>query len=105
MGQKGVASSTSQPSFAEKQAMKDCSEVLDNWLFLGGNLAASNLAVLRRLGITSVLNCCDRVPCKFQKAITYTTIAVFDTKGTDIKKYFPQSLEFIDAAHEKGHGI
>lgn len=95
----------SSHSFAEKQALKDCSEVKDGWLFLGGNLSAGNLVVLRDLGITHILNCCDRVPCKFKSSITYQVVSVFDTKGSDITVHFPDALAFIDAAHATGGGV
>jgi len=92
-------------TFAEKQALKDASEVKDGWLFLGGNLSAGNLAVLRELGVTHVLNCCDRVPCKFKKSLTYKVVSVTDTKAADIRKHFPGALEFIDAGHAAGGGV
>lgn len=84
------------PSFATKKALEDASEVKDGWLFLSGQLAASNLDCLRRLGITHVLNCCERIPCKFKGRLQYKVIPVMDTKSSDIRGYIPEAVAFID---------
>ena len=84
----------SKPSFSARKALEDASEIKDGWLFLSGQLAATNLECLQRLGITHVLNCCERIPCKFKSRLTYRTIAVLDTKASHI----PEALAFIDEA-------
>lgn len=88
----------------QRQAKADTSDVNGGWLFLGGNLAASNRAALQELGVTHIINCCDRIPCHFKKTFTYLPISVFDTKGSDIRKHFPEALDFIDRAHAQGGG-
>eukprot|EP00928_Gymnodinium_smaydae_P034125 TRINITY_DN24263_c0_g1_i1.p1 TRINITY_DN24263_c0_g1~~TRINITY_DN24263_c0_g1_i1.p1 ORF type:complete len:329 (+),score=65.56 TRINITY_DN24263_c0_g1_i1:61-987(+) len=89
---------------AVRQALADASEIRDGWLFLGGSMAAGNLAALQQLNITCVLNCCPRVPCKF-KSMKYKVIDVLDTKASDIRQYFPEALAFIDEAAEAKTGI
>ena len=91
-----VAVPKGPPSFATKKALEDASEVKDGWLFLSGQLAASNLGCLQRLGITHVLNCCERIPCKFKGRLKYKVIPVMDTKSSDIRAYIPDAVEFID---------
>lgn len=59
-------------------------------------MAASSLDGLQQIGITHVLNCCERVPCKFRPRITYKTVAVMDTKSSDIREFIPEALTFID---------
>eukprot|EP00434_Breviolum_minutum_P029090 symbB.v1.2.025730.t1/scaffold2516.1/size77141/5 len=92
----GPAVPKGPPSFATKKALEDASEVKDGWLFLSGQLAASNLGCLQRLGITHVLNCCERIPCKFKGRLKYKVIPVMDTKSSDIRAYIPDAVEFID---------
>ncbi len=91
-----VAVPKGPPSFATKKALEDASEVKDGWLFLSGQLAASNWGCLQRLGITHVLNCCERIPCKFKGRLKYKVIPVMDTKSSDIRAYIPDAVEFID---------
>ena len=84
------------PSFATRKALEDASEVKDGWLFLSGQLAASSLDCLQRLGISHVMNCCERIPCKFKGRLKYKVIPVMDTKSSDIRVYIPDAVAFID---------
>lgn len=84
------------PSFATRKALEDASEVKDGWLFLSGQLAASSLDCLQRLGISHVMNCCERIPCKFKGRLKYKVIPVMDTNSSDIRVYIPDAVAFID---------
>ncbi|CAE8590196.1 unnamed protein product [Polarella glacialis] len=97
-------SSSARP-MAERQALKDASEIQQGFLYLSGQMAAGSLPVLKELGVSHVLNCCDRVPCKFKKSLSYKVISVFDTKGSDIRAHFAEALEFIDAAKAAGGAV
>eukprot|EP00439_Symbiodinium_sp_Y106_P004245 s171_g1.t1 len=81
---------------AVRQAVEDASDIREGWLFLGGQMAASSLDSLQQIGITHILNCCERVPCKFRSRITYKTVAVMDTKSSDIREFIAEALSFID---------
>lgn len=83
---------------AERQALENASDVFEGWIFVGGSLAASSLPALKALGVTHVLNCCDRIPCQFQKAMTYKVVSVYDVQGADITQHFAEALAFIDEA-------
>jgi len=81
---------------AVRQAVEDTSMVHEDWLFVGGQMAAGSLEGLQQVGITHVLNCCERVPCKFRARITYKVVNVLDTKSSNIKDFIPEALTFID---------
>lgn len=87
------------PTWAARKAMEDASQV-HSWIFLSGQMAASNLECLQALGVTHVLNCCERIPCKFKARLTYRVLAVMDTKSSDIRKYIPDALSFLDEVVE-----
>eukprot|EP00927_Polykrikos_kofoidii_P055670 TRINITY_DN49891_c0_g1_i1.p1 TRINITY_DN49891_c0_g1~~TRINITY_DN49891_c0_g1_i1.p1 ORF type:complete len:542 (-),score=81.69 TRINITY_DN49891_c0_g1_i1:65-1627(-) len=103
-GRSGATTAGKRP-LIERHALEDCKDVHDGWLFLGGSIAASNLVVLQELGVTHVLNCCERVPCKFKKALNYKVLAVPDLKHVDIRGHFEEVLGFIDVAHDSGGGV
>ena len=86
-------------SWAARKAMEDASQV-HSWLFLSGQMAASNLECLQALGVTHVLNCCERIPCKFKARLRYRVLPVMDTKASDIRKYIPDALSFLDEVLE-----
>ncbi|CAJ1334439.1 unnamed protein product [Effrenium voratum] len=69
-------------SISARQALEDATDIGDG-IFLSGQLAAGNLECLQRLGITHILNCCERLPCKF---------------SSDIRRHIPEALDFIDEA-------
>lgn len=91
-----------RPPLAERQAREDLSEVVNGFLYLSGQVGAGNRAALKGVGITHILNVCDRIPCKFKNDFTYKIVSVFDTRGSDIRKHFPEALEFINNAQAIG---
>ncbi|CAJ1334438.1 unnamed protein product [Effrenium voratum] len=84
-------------SISARQALEDATDIGDG-IFLSGQLAAGNLECLQRLGITHILNCCERLPCKFRARLTYKVVSVLDTKSSDIRRHIPEALDFIDEA-------
>ena len=58
--------SKTQTNFATKQAMENADQILE-WLYIGGSLVAGNRQALSNLGITAVLNCCERIPFASRK--------------------------------------
>ena len=98
----GSAKNQKPPTLADKNAAKDLSCVVDGFLYAGGQQAAGSRRALTEAGITHVLNCCDRIKCRFKKSFTYKVLHVHDTKGTDITAQFDEALQFLDACEEAG---
>ncbi|CAE7366367.1 DSPTP1B [Symbiodinium natans] len=101
----GMSTRKVRAPLAVRQAVADASDIREGWLFLGGQLAASSLEGLQQLGITHIMNCCERVPCKFRSRITYKVVAVMDTKSSDIREFIPEALAFIDEVVANGGKI
>lgn len=87
---------------ADGTAAKDISCILDGVLYVGGNLAASSKWALQDVGITHVLNCCERIPCKFRSLCKYHVLHIHDTQSADIIPCVTEGIEFIDAARGSG---
>jgi hypothetical protein len=65
-------------------------------LSAGGIGAARNLAALRGLAITHVVNASPIVPCFHAGCLRYRTVAVFDDAGEDIAQFFDATNRWID---------
>lgn len=65
------------------------------YLYLGNESHASHLALLRRLGITAILNVSTTCPNRFQDCFQYLSIPVADTSQEDISSWFQDSIDFI----------
>ena len=50
-----------KPSFATRQAIQNA-DLITDWLYIGGSLAAGSKPALRAMGVLWVLNCCERIP-------------------------------------------
>ena len=57
----GAARRQRAPRGPLEEARADATDVLDGWLFLGGQRAAASRKALQDLGVTHVLNCCSRI--------------------------------------------
>ena len=82
----GAARRQRAPRGPLEEARADATDVLDGWLFLGGQRAAASRKALQDLGVTHVLNCCSRIPCKFPNVFKYAVVEIFDTKHADLAK-------------------
>lgn len=70
-------------------------------LYLGDDLAARNISILRDKHITHVLNLTTNIPNKFEPEITYLKITIFDFESQNISQYFSEANEFISEALAK----
>ena len=61
----------------------------------GGIGAARNLAALKSLAITHVVNASPIVPCFHAACLRYRTVAVFDDAGEDIARFFEATNQWI----------
>ncbi|CAE8723988.1 unnamed protein product [Polarella glacialis] len=74
-------------------------------LFLGSKLAAEDRDVLRRHGITHILNTASEIPNYFEgtsEAPIYLHLSLQDSKEDNIRNEFQRCIEFIDAASDRG---
>ena len=74
-----------------------CSEVLKDFLYVGGESIASNREILKEIGVTHVINCAGDV-CrnKFTTDFTYLTFYLKDSKTENIECIFYEVIQFID---------
>ncbi|XP_062606791.1 dual specificity protein phosphatase 4-like [Saccostrea cucullata] len=73
------------------------------FLYLGNFQDASNLELLHRLGITSLMNVSTKCKNLFEQDFNYMNIPVDDNPNADLAAWFPQSNAFIDTVRES-HG-
>ncbi|TSO88085.1 Dual specificity protein phosphatase 2 [Bagarius yarrelli] len=72
------------------------------FLFLGSAHHSSQRELLRRCGITAVLNVSSSCPNLFENELNYMTLRVEDSMAADIRVLFPQAIHFIDSVKENG---
>merc|ERR1712216_759875 len=89
-------------TFADKQAMSVISCVLDGFLFVSGQMGTKSRRALAEVGITHILNCCDRIKSRFTKSIKYKILHIHDTQDTNARAYFDEALSFMDSARAAG---
>ena len=65
------------------------------FLFLGSARDSSDLKVLKRMNITSVLNITTTCPNHFESEFEYLSILVEDSHQTDLLSRLNQAIEFI----------
>lgn len=73
------------------------SEIIPNFLFLGGKEDAEDFNTLIKLGIFNVINVSVEIPCYFQnwEEFSYAKIPARDTLFQDLKQFFHSAIEFI----------
>ena len=64
-------------------------------LLLGSELHASQLEMLKRIGVTALLNVSRSCPNHFEKDFVYKCIPVQDSSYEDISVYFDDAIQFI----------
>jgi dual specificity phosphatase 12 len=67
-------------------------------LYLGDLMGASNKDMLQKAGITHILTVAKDHPPKFPAFFTYKVVKVLDLPGTDLKRRFEVSIDFIKEA-------
>lgn len=71
---------------------------LDGGLYLGSAAAARNLAVLKKLNITHILNAAEPREVFFSDELSYLTLGLSDTADQDLLPALPKAHEFIEEA-------
>ncbi|KAJ8396917.1 hypothetical protein AAFF_G00012400 [Aldrovandia affinis] len=72
------------------------------FLFLGSAHHSSRRETLAKCGITAVLNVSSSCPNLFEDELRYMTLRVEDSLAADIRARFPEAIDFIDSAKERG---
>ncbi|KAK2143245.1 hypothetical protein LSH36_860g00004 [Paralvinella palmiformis] len=80
-------------------------KILDH-LYLGSEQDATNLKLLKELGITHIVNCasvyCQTGPSLYGSSVKYLAFEAEDDSDYDIMQHFPQVFSFIEDARKKG---
>jgi hypothetical protein len=90
------------PSLSQKQAAADATRILGDFLYVGGQQSAGSKAFLQQANVGFVLNCCDRLPCRFPSVATYKVLQIYDTKAADVSVHFAEGIAFIEEAKQAG---
>ncbi|XP_010920721.2 protein-tyrosine-phosphatase MKP1 isoform X2 [Elaeis guineensis] len=81
---------------------KECSKVADH-IYLGGDSVAKNREILRRNGITHVLNCVGFVcPEYFKSDLVYKTLWLQDSPTEDITSILYDVFDYFEDVREQG---
>jgi hypothetical protein len=79
---------------AENKAIP-VSEIIKDFLYLGGEIDAANISDLTSRGVTHVLNCTVEVKVEYPETITIHRIPVYDYPDQNISQYFQEAFDFI----------
>jgi predicted protein tyrosine phosphatase len=75
---------------------------IDEGVYLGDHVAASNKFILQRHGITHILQVASGMYPKFPGKYNYKTICIDDIPSANLKQYFKSCHQFIEAAVSEG---
>lgn len=81
---------------------KECSQLYQG-LYVGGDKVARDMEILRKNGITHIINCAGNACGNyFPEQFTYMTLFLKDSKHESIDCIFYQTVDFIENARNKG---
>jgi len=87
------------------QCSKECSRIVSD-LYLAGETVASDKEILKRTGITHILNCAGTYcPEYFPQDFVYKTLHLYDGKNEDISCFFLKVLDFITNAFQENGSV
>jgi len=83
------------------------SEIIENFLFLGGILSADKMPVLKLLNITRIVNTAGELANMFhdEPEFAYMKVPVDDYPSTIIKTYFEETFNFIEKAQAENKRV
>lgn len=73
---------------------------INDFLFVGSLQTAQNTMLLKKSGVTHILNVCDDDSYD-KEAFNYLNLPFVDNSTVDITQFFDKSFLFIDSAKEK----
>lgn len=71
------------------------------YLYLGNSHHASQLELLERLGVTSLINVSTTCKNHFEEKFTYMNIPIDDNDTADLAAWFARSITFIDSVKDQ----
>lgn len=87
---------TSRKEYENEYYKRVCSEIIDNFLYLGSDVVASDKDILQKHGITHVVNCAaDYSANYFDGEISYKKYHLKDHVRENIECVFYDALNFI----------
>jgi hypothetical protein len=95
---------TSRKEYENEFYKRVCSEIIDGFLYLGGDLVARDPEILPNLGITHVMNCAADYSDDYHKdkGVKYRSYHLKDHVQEDIACIFYDAIAFIKDARESG---
>ena len=69
--------------------------LLTDSIVLGGRDEANDEAVLKKLGVSHILNVANSLPCSFEDKFIYMHIPLHDSDDENIVNVMPKAIEFI----------
>jgi protein-tyrosine phosphatase len=81
--------------------------MLGDWLYLGSEYNASNIAELQHLGVTHVINVTPDTEIRnfFPDLLAYHRIPVVDVETEDLHRYLADAVRRLSASKEQGHKV
>eukprot|EP00434_Breviolum_minutum_P000788 symbB.v1.2.000695.t1/scaffold41.1/size391900/12 len=101
LGRRHLAGRTRRPTVPRDAAgpATDASQVLE-WLFIGGERAASNRIELIQNHITHVLNCCERLPFSSHRTQN-ERLHLKDSRDESLSSQLSTAFTFLDKVQEE----
>jgi protein-tyrosine phosphatase len=93
---------TTRKEYENEYYKRVCSEIIDNFLYLGSDFIASDYETLSRLGITHVINCAaDYSANYFENKIAYKKYHLKDHVREQIECIFYDAISFMEEARRQ----
>ena len=95
---------TSRKEYENEFYKRVCSEIIDNYLYLGSDLVAKDGETFQNIGITHVINCAADYSEDYHKdkGVKYKSFHLKDHVREDIQCVFYDAIEFMIKAREEG---
>jgi hypothetical protein len=75
-------------------------------IFIGPRRSALvPLEELQEAGVTAIVNCSKRVPCRHRPVLNYCQVAINDVDAADILSYLPGATLFLQSYLSQGHSV
>lgn len=90
---------TSRKEYENEFYKRICSEVIEDFLYLGSDFVAQDKELLKKNGITHVINCAaDYSACYFESELNYKKYHLKDHIRENIECVFYDAIKFIEEA-------